>query len=389
MGNAGHKLKVLMIDSLVGNDYTICLCSALAEAGVDIILVVPEQREIRSSVQFKVKYLAPTKSSGFNKIKKAFDYLRYLMEVLRQIKEEKIDIVHYQFFRRERIESFYFCLLRLLGINLVYTAHNVLPHEKQRIDLALKPMVYRSAEAIIAHSQFIKTKLVNTFNVDAKKIKVIPHGNFDIYLPEKRVTKCESRNELKIAESAFILLFFGTIRENKGLDILLDAFELLGSRDERFRLLITGRCQNAKHENEVVLKISKLKTADQILFFPGFIPNEKVATFFLAADVVVLPYKEIYHSGILHLAYSFGRPVIATRVGDFEEVIVNEKEGYILEKNNHQCLAETIQKAFCDPDKLEHMGKIVRHISETKYSWRDIARQTKDLYRSIITEPLP
>jgi D-inositol-3-phosphate glycosyltransferase len=389
MGNAGQRLKVLMIDSLVGNDYSICLCSGLAEAGVEITLVVPEYREIESAVPFKVKYLAPTKSSAYNKIKKVFDYLWYLKEVLSQVKRDKIDIVHYQFFRRERIESFYFCMLRLLGINLVYTAHNILPHEKQKIDLLLKPIVYRSAKAIVAHSQYVKIKLVKTFNVDEKKIKVIPHGNFDIYLPKKDVTKTESRKKLKIAEQAFVLLFFGTIRENKGLDILLDAFELLGLRDERFRLVIAGRCQNAKQENELVSKISKLKTADRILLFSGFIPNEKVATFFMAADTVVLPYKDIYHSGILHLAYSFGRPVIATRVGDFEEIIENGKDGYILEKNDSRCLAETIQKAFCDIATLEKMGRIVKQISESKYSWRDIARQTKDLYRSIINSRDP
>ena len=270
-----------------------------------------------------------------------------------------------------------------MGVNLVYTAHNVFPHEKRKIDRILKLIVYKSAKAIIVHSDYIKNMIAGTFRIEEKKIAVIPHGNFEIYLPEKTINRPEVRKSLKLADHDFALLFFGMIRKNKGLDLLLDAFEIVAHSDDRFKLIIAGSCPNEQLYKHYKARIEKSPVNEKILFFSGFIPNDEVADFFIASDLVVLPYKEIYHSGILHLAYSFGKPVITTRVGDFPEVIENGKNGYILNENNRSCLAGAIQSASLKPGELQSIGRIAKKMSTTTFSWDNIAKLTIELYQTL------
>jgi glycosyltransferase involved in cell wall biosynthesis len=373
-------MKAIMVDSLVGNDYSTCLCSALAEAGVDITLIVPENRIIGGTVNFPVKYWAPTKETGYSRYKKTTRYFNFLLKLLLHIKGSKVDIVHFQFFRRERIESFYFCLLRLLAVNLVITAHNVLPHEKGKIDLLLKYIVYRSAKSIVTHSNFVKQKLSEMFRISEKKIKVIPHGDFDIYLSENSLSKHDARVNLDLSDKDHVLLFFGLIRDYKGLPFLLDAFEIAAGSDRQLKLIIAGQPPTAESEQGYRQRIAQIESKDRIIFHSKFIPNEQVADYFIATDIVALPYKNIYHSGIVHLAFSFGRPIVATRVGDFIETIENGKNGFVLDENTTENMAKMIAAGFSDEQRLMRMGKFARYTSETKYSWDRIARLTRKLY---------
>ena len=374
-------MKAIMVDSLVGNDYSICLCSALAGAGADITLVVPENRVIDAEVYFPVKFWAPTKEVGVSRYKKTFRYFRFLLKLLIYIKRSKTDIVHFQFFRRERIESFYFLLLRLLGINLILTAHNVLPHQERKIDYFLKFIVYLSATAIIAHSNFIKQMISKMFKISGQKIHIIPHGDFDIYLPQAPISKCAAKKKLNLSKNDHVVLFFGSIRDNKGLHLLLDAFKIASETDPQLYLIIAGKPPTAISENRYREHIAQIKSRDRIIFHSQFIPNDSVADYFTATDVVALPYKNIYHSGIVHLAFSFGRPIIATRVGDFTETIEHGESGYLLEENTAENMAEMIAAGFSNTENLEKMGRFARKLSETEYSWDRIARSTAELYK--------
>jgi D-inositol-3-phosphate glycosyltransferase len=127
-------------------------------------------------------------------------------------------------------------------------------------------------------------------------------------------------------------------------------------------------------------KIESMSAKERIVYHPVFIPTEKVARYFFACDIVILPYRSIYHSGVLHLAYSFGRPVIATKVGDFPETIEHGKSGYLLEHNDASCLSRVIAVAFFEPHMLLTMGEYVRHLSKEKYSWDAIAEKMKREY---------
>jgi glycosyltransferase involved in cell wall biosynthesis len=382
MSSSFDRVKVTMIDALVGNDYSVCLCSALHAAGVDVELITPDNRLVSMPVDFPIRPWMPAKDPRGGKIGKTIHYLKYLAQLLVYVvKQDKgRRVVHFQFFRRERIESLLFPLLRLLGVNLVFTAHNVLPHENSRIDYLLRFMVYRSAKVIIVHSEYMKSKLAKGFRVDQEKVKVIPHGNFDHYIPKEPISKAEARASLQLSEIDSVALFFGYIREYKGLDLLLNAFEICARKGTPLKLVIAGAAHPPELENYYRRRTDQISRNGSILFHAGFIPSEKVAAYFIACDVVILPYREIDHSGIVHLAYSFGRPLITTNVGDFPEIIEDGRSGYLLRENSAECLSETMLGAFSSKPSLEDMGSYARKLGETRYSWIDVANQMRDLY---------
>jgi D-inositol-3-phosphate glycosyltransferase len=377
-------ISVTIIDALVGNEYSIFLCSALHDVGVDVELIAPDNRVVNLPIKYPVKHWMPTKETGNGKIVKALHYFEYLARLLIYVVKRKKEqrIIHFQFFRRRGIESLLFPLMRLLGINLVFTAHNVLPHENNRVDYLLRLMVYRSAKFIIVHSKYMKNKLARGFGIKREKIRVIPHGNFDHYIPGEPMSKADARAILNLSEKDRVALFFGFIREYKGLDLLLDAFEICVKKGKPFKLIVAGAVHPPELENYYQRRIDRISVDDSIVFRADFIPTEEVAAYFISCDVVILPYKEIDHSGIVHLAYSFGRPLIATDVGDFSEVIENRKSGYLPRENSAECLSETILEAFSNRASLEDMGKYARQLSETKYSWLEVAKKTRDLYGS-------
>ncbi len=377
--------KVTMIDGLVGNDYSLCLCSALHAVGVDVELIVSDNRIVNMPIDYPIRPWMPTKDPKHSKIGKAVRYLEYLTRLLAHVVRNNREkrIAHFQFFRRPRVECVFFLLIKLLGARLVFTAHNVLPHENSRVDLLLRFGVYRAATKIIVHSEYMKNKLATDFRIDRKKVMVIPHGNFDHYVPNEGISKAEARASLKLSEGDNVALFFGFIREYKGLDLLLDAFEICTRKGRPLRLVVAGSSHPPELETHYRRRIDQISADGSIVFHAGFVPSEKVAAYFAACDVVILPYKQIDHSGIVHLAYSFGRPLIAATVGDFSEVIEDGKSGYLLAENSAECLSETISRAFSNSARLEDMGAYARKLSETKYSWMDIACQTKDLYLSV------
>lgn len=384
MDSSMDRVQVTMIDGLVGNDYSIYLCSALHAVGVDVELIAPDNRVVSTPVDFPIRNWMPTKDPTRGKLRKIFHFFEYLGRLLiHMVNNKGKRVAHVQFLRSERVEAIFLLLLRLLGTQLVFTAHNVLPHENRAIDRVLRSGIYRAAARIIAHSDYIKDKLVKNFRVNPEKIRVISHGNFDHYLPGEPMSKAEARASLNLSERDNVALFFGYIREYKGLDLLLDAFEICTRKGNPFRLMIAGAAQSLELGDYYRRRIDQLSMNHSITFHADYIPSEKVATYFVAADVVILPYKEIDHSGLVHLAYSFGRPLIATNVGDFSEVIEDGKSGYLLKENSPECLAETILGAFSNGTRLENMGDYARQLSETKYSWIDIAHRTKGLYEAL------
>ena len=378
-------MKLLMIDSLTGNDYSICLCNSLKKAGVDVYLTATVDREITMPVNFSLLAWAPTKTQSTTKIKKTWEYFIYNIRILYFIFKNNIDVVHYQFFRRQLVDTLFFLLLRLFKINLIYTAHNVLPHENHKFHYILNSIVYRSSTAIIAHSNYIKNLLKEIFQFNFDMIVIIPHGNFNHYKSKKNISQTDARKKLNLLEEDNVLLFFGFIRKYKGLDLLLDAFEKAVGQNKNLKLVIAGEPINKQLETEYRERIAQIPGNDKIQFFSDYIPNDQIAPYFIASDIVALPYKNIYHSGLMHLAYSFGKPIIATSVGDFSETIEQGKNGFILKKNDATNLAKTIISAFADKNKLKKMGKYVTELNENKYSWDKIAYQTKRLYEKVLT----
>ena len=378
-------MHVVVVDSLTGNDYSICLCRGLYEAGVDVALVTVEGREMPFPVAFPVYRWAPSKEGGGPKPAKLLRYLGYLTALFRyaarKSRLEGGSVVHFQFFRRPRVESLYLLLLRLSGARLVFTAHNIVPHESSRIDRWLNVLVYRTVHEIVVHSDITRRALLEQFPVPASKVHVVPHGNFDHYRSESDPDRDQARRRLGLQPDDHVCLFFGYIREYKGLDTLLEAFPAAAARDDRLRLVVAGAPHTEALRAEYTAMIQRSAYSERILFHDDFVDSEDVPVYFQAADLVVLPYKNIYHSGIIHLAYSFGKPVLATNVGDFSETIVQGRSGFVLDQNTAEALAAGLNACFQDEGELRRMGAYARELSATRYCWREIGASTGKIYR--------
>ena len=387
---SASKIKVLMIDSWVeknGNYYALHLCKALKEAGIDISLIVIEDYVHNGINDYPLLPLGPSRTKSVSKFKKIFKYSNYLLNIYKLIRREKYDVIHFQYFRRLRMESLYFLMLKLMGIKLAHTVHDVTPLNNSKLDHYFSLLVYKKADILFVHSNSNKTDLAQQIKLNDEKIKVVPHGDFDTFIPDRIPAKSEARKFFGLSDEQNVILFFGAIKEYKGLDILSRSFSLASLKINNLALIIAGEAGDAE-TRQIVLKckdiLSKLPNKVKVVFHEKYIPDSEVAKYFIASDVVVLPYRGISHSGVLHVAYSFGRPVIVTDVGDFKESVEEGISGFVLSSNSPENLSEKIVQAFSDKLKLEKMGTYARNLSETKYSWKNSALLMKPIYENMI-----
>jgi D-inositol-3-phosphate glycosyltransferase len=231
----------------------------------------------------------------------------------------------------------------------------------------------------------MKGELCSLFHVSPEKVVVIPHG-INNRVQKIGMTQEEARQKLGIKPTAHGVLFFGQIDEYKGVETLVDAVAVLVQKDPSIILIIAGK---PKRQSEYISKIKiqamKKLTEKNVLLRFQFIPIDEVETYFSAADCVVLPYKRIYQSGVLFLAYRFGLPIIATDVGSFQEDVIDGVTGFLCKPDNAENMATKLKLFFDSP--LFHQQKQTRaHIiryAEQQYSWTKIGRQTYEIYMDL------
>jgi glycosyltransferase involved in cell wall biosynthesis len=247
--------------------------------------------------------------------------------------------------------------------------HNIIPHEKNPGDLTLTRFFFTSVDYFILLSNSVKDDLLSIVNNPKYKVLFHPvYSNFG-----DPVTKTVAKKYLEI-KGEKNLLFFGFIRDYKGLDVLLEAIAILKSR-LKFKLIIAGEFYS--NEAKYVKLIDKLELKDWVILHSDFIPQNKVKYYFSACDVVVLPYKSATQSGIVQIANNFNKPMISTNVGGLSEVIKDGETGYLVEKEDPQQLADAILKYYSENKEKEISDKI--RIERENYSWNKFAKGMMEL----------
>jgi len=183
-----------------------------------------------------------------------------------------------------------------------------------------------------------------------------------------------ARKKMKISDEKRVILFFGLIKRYKGLEYLVSAFQKVKEELDNVTLLIVGSIYNGDNEDFKFYSdlIDLISHDDNIICVNEYVPFEKIHSYFLASDVVVLPYIKTYTSGVLLAAYAAGRPVIVTDTGALSEVVDIGKSGFIVPPKDVNILAQTIMKTLSNPDHMEEMGNYAKHLSETLYSWKKL-----------------
>ncbi len=170
------------------------------------------------------------------------------------------------------------------------------------------------------------------------------------------------------------MLFYGFIRPYKGLDLLIEAMGRL--KNEDIHLTVAGEFWEGKRETED--SIQSLGIQEKVELVPHYISEQDTAAYFVRADVVVLPYRSATGSGVVPIAYHYGKPVIATKVGGLPEVVVNGKTGVLLEKDDIDGLVGAI-KSFTK-ERAEKMGPAIEQV-KPKMRWEGLA---EEILRNIV-----
>ena len=245
---------------------------------------------------------------------------------------------------------------------------------------------YDLTNHMFVHTSKMKEELASDFGVRAEKVTIIPYGVNNV-LPYTGLATEDARKRLGLGSSEKVLLNFGAIKTYKGLEYLVEAFQQIASRGN-YRLIVAGERKKGHEEywDSIQRKIESHPSRDRVLQKIEFIPDAETEIYFKAADVAILPYTDIFQSGILFVAYNYGTPVIATDVGSFAEDIVSGRTGFVCRPRNADDLARTIESYF-ETDlfrELEHRRQEIRDFVISGHSWDTVAALTKSVYAELL-----
>lgn len=245
---------------------------------------------------------------------------------------------------------------------------NIIPHEKRIGDFALSKYFVGAADGFIAQSRSVLEDL-NKF--DSSKPKIFsPHPLYDNFGPI--VNKAEAIEKLGLQMNGLYILFFGFIRDYKGLDLLLRAMADPRVKETGVELIVAGEFYN--NAQPYLDLIDELGIRDRVVLRTDFIPDDMVRYYFCAADMVVQPYKHATQSGVTQICYHFNRPMLVTNVGGLPEIVPHDRVGYVCEPEPDAIAADlsrfyTAHKEYLFSENIKS--------EKLKYTWQAMVDNIK------------
>jgi glycosyltransferase involved in cell wall biosynthesis len=371
----GHlQMKVQLVDpSAFTPPYDRALAAALAARGSEVELLtsrflygpVPEPDGYRVRECFYRRSAERGLEAPARRLLKAAEHLGDMRRLRREL---SADVVHYQWLTMPALDA------QLLPAKRprVLTAHYILPPAASRRQTKVAQRLFARMDAVVAHSEHGAARLRDEVGLDPARVRVIPHGAFDYLtrLPEEKPLPAE----LEGAEGP-VILFFGLLRPYKGLDLLLEAF----AQVEGAELWIVGNPR---------MDVAPLRTAAQaapgrVRFVTRFIEDAEIPAIFRRADLVVLPYRDAEHSGVLYTGLAFGKPMVLSAVGGFPEVAATGA-ARLVPPGAASALASALSELAANPAARERLATAAREAAAGPCSWDAIASQTLTLYEDLV-----
>jgi len=265
------------------------------------------------------------------------------------------------------------------GFKLVLTPHSSKSHFDRPVYERFQATIYNACNGIIWHTEQDRERMEKS-GVDTPQA-VINHGNYDFYTDYKSdLSQTAARDELGVDDESILFLFFGYLREDKRLDLLLESFSNLAeSAYEKSELLIAGQSIDDELTSTYLDLIEEHGIDDRVHTHISFVEHEDVPLYFKAADVLVAPYDTISESGVVNIGFAFGLPVIATDVEGFSESFVNGENGLLVSPDDPDELSSALTHAIENQSEIRRMGETNRKQSEEN-SWDKIAQETLEFY---------
>ncbi len=315
-------------------------------------------------------------------VKKSLRYYDPLSWVLAGLRA-KGSIVHAQWWHLWFTPIFLviFMLALLRKKKTVLTIHNVLPHTtsaaRKKINHFFNGLLFRMCSHFIVHSETNAMQLNDFYGVPKEKISVIPMGTHDTYV---RNAGHAGKKEFGIGEGAKTILYFGTIKNYKGVGSLIEAFTGVAQKNKNAVLVIAG--EPWIDWNEYQAMIGRQGLSGRIITHLKYIPMTEVEKYFAAADLVVLPYEFFdAQSGPGNIALAFGKPLVVTNVGGLPELVKNKM--CVVEPNKPEELAKAISRIIADEKLLAELANDSKELAK-KFSWENSARKTIEVYEKLL-----
>lgn len=381
-------MKVTVIDhssSIIMYDH--CLCEALVANGCEVLYIgtnylytkFNQQRNYQCLYHFyhrtnlllrKVKL-----SIKFRKVLRGIEYLFDMVSLLKRLRQLKPDIIHFETLPMPIVDMWFLSCFKKLT-KIVLTVHDTSHRNESRIQFWGFVKCLRLFDHLIVLTSFSKDQVIRKAGISSNKIDIIPHGVFQCY--QKEVNSPLKNMD---AQEDKIILFFGVIKDYKGLDLLIASLAKLSEELlQKSRLLVAGY---PFIDIEPLRRLAtELGVLNKITWDLRFIPEDEVSSYFEAATVIVFPYREIDQSGAMHIALAFSKPIVATKVGGFPEILQDGVHGYLVEPDDPLGLAIALNRILTDPARIHKMSLAVRNLADT-LSWDMVARKTIHIYKKV------
>jgi D-inositol-3-phosphate glycosyltransferase len=371
-------LRVLMIDTANQTpSYDYPLCQALAAAGCTVELVTapftygelpPVDVPVHETFGRIILAAPMRRSRQLRQVGRALEYPFDWARTLGRIRRYRPDVVHVQWAMVPQVDRLAFHAIRRTGARLVYTVHDIDGHYGYwRRRLLSTRSLYHLADDLIVHSEANKEALCAATSLPSTKIHVLRQGSL-VDWSSPAVPRHVARQALGLPAEDAVLLFFGGVKPYKRLDFLIEAMPLILARRPTARLLIAG--YPAEPFSRYQLAIDRLGIGDRVVKHLAYVPEKDVAHYFCAADLVALPYTDADFSGVLLLAYTYGRPVVATETGGLRELIEKHGSGRVVPPTDPQSFADAVIGLVDDPEGTARMGERARQVALTEHSWQ-------------------
>jgi len=257
---------------------------------------------------------------------------------------------------------------------VITIADNIIPHEKRPGDYALTRFFTKSVDGFLSLSNIVLEEIKQFDQIKPKIFS--PHPIFNSY--GDIIDKQTALSNLKLPTDFKYILFFGLIRDYKGLDLLLKAIASDELKKLPVKLLIAGEFYS--NREKYIDLIKELKLEDKIILRPEFIPDSEVASYFCASDIIVQPYKSATQSGVTQVGYHFERPMMVTNVGGLSEIIPHEKVGYVT-KTEPAEISKYLLKYFSENKEVEFSKNAKEE--KKRFSWEKLVEAIEGLYSKL------
>jgi len=276
----------------------------------------------------------------------------------------------------------YLAALRLVRRPVVFTAHVVTPHEPIALQQAIYRQIYRWCDVVIAHSRRDRQRLLDEFTLDPDRVVIIPHGEYGFVEGTGPVHDRDScRRALGLEPADEVALFFGYVREYKGLDVLLEAWPAVVEARPSARLVVAGDPVQLPQgrRRELAAWAARVGAVCRL----EYIPFSDVASYFHAADALVMPYRQISQSGVLFLGLSLGLPIVATTVGALPEVVEDGESALLVPPESPAALSEALVRVLGNTQLRARLVAGGRRVARD-HGWPAIAEQTDRLFARLV-----